>query len=97
MPKTSEGTTFQMVRMEECDRQALAFAVRILNMLRDGKALQAGDVFRNGASVPNQHATVINLDRMREDFDNASDSEIGCDDPGAHRPGCQCNGGEPLL
>jgi hypothetical protein len=20
-----------------------------------------------------------------------------CDDPGAHRPGCQCDGGEPLL
>ena len=26
-----------------------------------------------------------------------SDDDATCDDPGAHRPGCKCNGGEPLL
>jgi hypothetical protein len=79
-----------MVRLEPCDRDALAAALRLINEARD-----RGEV-RDGRGV-NLHAAAINLDRIREDYDNAEDIGPRCDDPGAHRPGCQCDGGEPLL
>ena len=94
MPRTSDGTVYHMIRLEGCDRDSIAAALRLVNEARD----RGEQRDRRGVSL---HAAAINLDRIREDFDNASADEEAasrpCDDPGAHRPGCHCNGGEPVL
>jgi hypothetical protein len=96
-----------MVRLEPCDRDSLAAALRLINEARDrGEHRDARGV--------NLHAAAINLDRIREDYDNGEDCDAPrvrvplppgafdapsprCDDPGAHGPGCQCDGGEPVI
>ncbi len=36
-------------------------------------------------------------DSQRSDTGETAAEPPSCDDPGAHRPGCECNGGEPKL
>ena len=81
------------VRIEPCDLLALRAALRLVNLERNSGRRPQAD-----AGVPGGwDAVAINLDRIAEDAADSGDQVPGCDDPGAHRPGCQCNGGEPRL
>lgn len=56
----------RLVRMEDCDREALAVAWRLVRFAkREGITSVFGTL--------NPDAVAINLDRMREDFDSAEE------------------------
>lgn len=69
--KDAGGVEWRSIRLSEHDRDALAIARRLV--MRELRDKQDSDVWRNGAGAVEPQAVAINLDRMIEDWDNATD------------------------
>jgi hypothetical protein len=73
VPTNRDGERYAMLRVEECDRDALMVALRLVNYVRDRWDAEAvkgiRDCFRNGAGYCEPSAVAINLGRMAEDWD----------------------------
>lgn len=72
--KDAGGDLWQEIRLSEHDRDALAVARRlVIRAIReDGPD---SDIWSDGAGAVEPQAVLINLDRMIEDWDNASEEE----------------------
>lgn len=70
--RDASGTQWQEIRLSEHDRDALAVARRLVM-----RALEDDDpaLWSNGAGNVEPRAVLLNLDRLIEDWDNASEEE----------------------